>query len=195
MARVFVDGGSHLGEGFEHFRTIYSTSDYKYLLFEPNPFCYQKLVDKYSITPNVELINKAIFTHNNTQPMYVDPKAKVANVSESDGFSVGCSLISKHNNRYYQPKAFVDVQCIDVLDLLKQLRNATYTEIVLKLDVEGAEYDILERCLQHPNGFDQVTKLIVEFHSQYTQDGSTVQREKDIIQAIRQRGIPLQIWH
>jgi FkbM family methyltransferase len=191
---LFIDGGSHLGESFEHFRTLYPLELYDYLLVEPNRDCFEKLTEKYSTLHQLRLINKAIFTYDGTHPFFSDPNKYNTHVSEHDEFSNGCSLLSAHNSKYYQPQVVTDVACVDILTLLQEANAAGYTDIVLKLDVEGAELDILERCIQYDQ-LKYVQKLIVEFHSQYSSDTNVQARENQLIKALDKMNINLQIWH
>lgn len=61
-----------------------------------------------------------------------------------------------------QDEEAIDVQCFDLAAFLIHLA-AEDSEIILKLDVEGAEYTLLPHL--HETGADQVVKLLlVEWH-------------------------------
>lgn len=190
---LFIDGGAHLGEAFEHFSKIFSPINTDYVLYEPNIDCYQKLVDKYKSMGHITIINKAIYVHNNTQSLYVDPNKFTTNVHENDGFSVGCSLLREHNDKHYASQPQYTVQCQDIIDIINDARTK-YNNIILKLDVEGSEYDILEKCIEH-DVLKHVSYLVVEFHSQYTTSNTIKEREETITKYLKDNNINHMIWH
>jgi FkbM family methyltransferase len=87
---------------------------------------------------------------------------------DSDGESDDCRLlqVSRLENtdpwRHPNPHAVVrDLPCID---LSRFLRDFDVTDlVVLKLDIEGAEYDVLERLIV-TNAVSRLSELYVEYH-------------------------------
>jgi FkbM family methyltransferase len=63
-----------------------------------------------------------------------------------------------------------EVPCVDILDIVTE-------DCVLKVDVEGAEYDILERLVEHDR--DRfVKRLYVEWHDSKMSSDNTERQEK-----------------
>ncbi|MEI2422669.1 FkbM family methyltransferase, partial [Arthrospira platensis SPKY2] len=56
----------------------------------------------------------------------------------------------------------ITVDCIDLSAFISQV-SQIYPKIILKLDVEGAEYDILEKMVQERT-VRHIDKLYCEFH-------------------------------
>lgn len=191
---LFIDCGAHLGEAYEHFSQVYPPAEYDYVLFEPNPNCFAKLQERYGSQGHMTLRNNAVYTHDNETSFFSDASRYTENVSEDDGFSVGCSIIQEHNNKHYEPAAVERVQCVDAVRLLSDVSDK-YRDIVLKLDVEGSEYDILERLIA-AGSMPRIKKLIVEFHSQYSSSADMRAREERLVEQLRaMSGLDLQIWH
>ena len=195
ISKIFIDGGSHLGEAFQYFSNIYNLGEYDFLLMEPNPDCFRVLVERYQNVPGLYFVNKAIYTQNTTTDLFANEATFTHDVSEIDGLSYGCSLINTHNDLYYTPKPKYIVECVDVLDIIHTWCSG-YSEIILKLDIEGAECDVLERLIMDPRcALSKIKTIIVEFHSQYTSNVEMQMKEQQIIQTFAICGVDLQIWH
>lgn len=66
--------------------------------------------------------------------------------------------------------------------------------LVLKLDCEGAEYGILENLLQAPNELSRVSRLMVEFHTIDSDDGTSRAKELELEKEFIRLGKPWEIW-
>jgi FkbM family methyltransferase len=77
------------------------------------------------------------------------------------GASTEASYIKDHVAPYTNT---VQVQVRDILEVLKEIREENPgTDIAMKIDCEGEEYNILETMNDH-NGFEKVTFLCIEWH-------------------------------
>jgi len=103
-----------------------------------------------------ELIRKAVSTHDGTVAFTVDP-------IDGDGSSICAGkdvVFDKSLSNEECPTVTVD--CIDLSAFLKRtVLPGDY--LCLKLDVEGAEYEILEKMIREGT-IDLVNELLVEFH-------------------------------
>ena len=72
----------------------------------------------------------------------------------------------------------IEVDCINLREFIETFSKKD--NIVLKLDIEGAEYDILEDFIQH-NTLDYINHLYVEFHSEMFINGNEFQKREDNI--------------
>jgi hypothetical protein len=71
-----------------------------------------------------------------------------------------------------------------------------YASLVMKMDVEGAEYEVIPDLLENKTA-DHLDYVYVEFHSEYMQEPkrSIYRGREDRIQAdFRSRNIPQRIW-
>jgi FkbM family methyltransferase len=162
---LFLDCGSNIGQGFEFFRKYYPTELYDYVLFEPNPYCFQILKEKYSglSVDGVQLRNVAVGIHNGEIDFY--------GLEETQGgiYSVGGSILAAHNSGLYtnSGNSSIQVRSINFIDYLSDFINQKkYSAIILKLDIEGGEYQILD-SLEKSEMFDFFETIYVEFHAQY----------------------------
>jgi FkbM family methyltransferase len=162
---LFLDCGSNIGQGFEFFRRYYPLDRFDFILFEPNPHCFKVLEQKYSdlSSRGVTLLNAAVGTEVGEIDFY--------GLDDMQGgiYSVGGSILPEHNSGIYATpnNSSLKVISINFTDYLRDLINEKeYSRIVLKLDIEGGEYQILDSLMEN-----QMLKLFdtiyVEFHSQY----------------------------
>ena len=165
---LFLDCGSNVGQGFEFFRKYYPNKLYDYILFEPNPYCFQVLLEKYSELEDVgvQLRNVAIGIHDGHMDFYglEDEKGGI--------YSVGGTILPEHNSKMYMApsNASLKVSSINFSNfLVDTLQRSDYPVVILKLDIEGGEYPVIDSLISN----DLVSKfetMYVEFHSQYMSD-------------------------
>ena len=184
MKKYFLDCGSNIGQGYEYFRQKYGPS-YEYILFEPNPNCYNVLVDKYINDKNVTVYNKAVYVKDCIMPFKF--------VTD---FCVGGSIIEGHNSAYFDKKQETQVDCFDLINKIDYLAKDN-SEIIIKLDIESSEYDVLEKMIETKTIF-KVKKIYCEFHTQYMNAADRViyvPRETKIMEFIQANNIAFEIWH
>ncbi|MDX1509174.1 MAG: FkbM family methyltransferase, partial [Woeseiaceae bacterium] len=75
----------------------------------------------------------------------------------------------------------IEVPCYTVATIAEKLGHSRID--ILKLDIEGAEYDVLDGLLQSDV---RPTQLLVEFHHRFFENG--LQRTADIIERLRDAG-------
>lgn len=147
--RLFIDCGGN--DGCSALAFLLEHPDYDCISFEPNP----DLWHHYAALPTT-LHGKAVYTYDGEIRFTVDPV-------DGDGSSV------IEGKRVDATRAIANADCpvllVPCVDLSRVVREqaALYDEVVLKLDVEGAEYDILEKMLEDGT-LRHVRKLYCEFH-------------------------------
>jgi FkbM family methyltransferase len=191
---LFVDLGANLGQGYSWFSRYYNSSNTFFELFEPNPYCFTELQK----LPDVK--NNKIKVYN----VGVGPIAgnfKFYGISQKEGgkFSEGGSIVEDHNSIMY-PKHHdpaTNVKIINFSEFLKQ-KSKEFKTIVVKMDIEGAEVDLLEKMI-NDNSIKLISYLYVEFHSQYqelSRSMITKKRENNIINIIKSmNSTNIRIWH
>lgn len=139
----------------------------KYIAVEANPHLYNDLKKHQSNT--VEIIHGAAVSnaHNNeVMTFYVDPASKF-----------NSSLL--WNEKSWEPH---DVKTISLQEIIKRYE---LTKIdVLKIDIEGAEWDMLEEF--DSKMFDMIDQITVEFHDFVKPEYR--QKTKDIVGHLRNLG-------
>ena len=106
--------------------------------FEPHPICFEELKNKFNENPKVHLINKGVLDKNETMRLY---KFKFHN-SDELFFSQGNSIYS--SNTEIDKDSFDE---IEVIDLTEFIENMDKKIDILKMDVEGAEFCILNKLI------------------------------------------------
>ena len=189
---LFIDCGSNLGQGFIHFRQYYPERLYDYVLIEPNPFCLPTLQDlQRQLGGRIEIIAEAASTQAGEAHFY--------GLSEDarGTTSTGGSILKDHNSVFYVANEQKAIQ-VRTFSLARFLyaKKGNYASIVMKLDIEGAEYEVLEdliateahRCLD---------LIYVEYHSQYMVEPNRThyrKRELAIRKRFKQDRVPFRFW-
>jgi FkbM family methyltransferase len=159
---LFIDCGSNVGQGYRFFSRHYTPDLYDYILVEPNVECISYLKDiLFEKDVNAEIINKAASTRNGRAKLYAPGKI------HDDPVYEGYSIVENHNSglgESHRDHEF-DVEIFSLSDLIKE-KSQNFDVIVLKMDVEGAEREILcDFLLTGAHKF--LFASYVEFHSVY----------------------------
>lgn len=177
---IFVDGGGNNRFFLEKYLNRFPEFN-KIYVFEPNPLFY----NSYNQS-NFLLVKKAIWTSDCKMPFYLS----------NDERQVGSSLIKnkmcrvKDNFCMDFQKNSIEVDCLDFSNWVKKnIKN--YYNFTLKLDIEGAEYDVLWKMIKDETIY-LVKNLYVEFHK----DHLNIEKEDHVrlIQELEKKGIIPKIW-
>lgn len=145
---VILDVGAHIGLATIYFRSLYM--DAKITAFEPHPQlldCLQKNLAA-NIIKDVTVIPKAVWTTEGRIKLHVD--------TDQENQWLSTSSLIRGSWTKKQPTTSIDVEAV---------RLSTYMDgpiDILKMDVEGAEYEVLKECLPK---LAQVQHLFVEVHT------------------------------
>lgn len=190
---LFLDLGSNVGQGFEFFRQRFSSKYFDYELFEPNPNCLPYLYKIKEALPDHRILihNEAVGLEDGFMTFY--------GLSESEGgkLSQGGSILKEHNSSWYESKqaTTIRVPSINFSDLLLE-KSKHYNLIVIKMDIESAEYDVLEDLLKK-GLFSNIYAIFCEFHSQYMapeQRAVYQQKEERIKSEIKKTPCSFVLW-
>ena len=155
MSKIFIDCGYYKGGAFKLFaRTNEYDADFVFYAFEPGwQFCPEKIIkaEKQKIVNNkVILSDKAVWIKDGTIDFYRSGRR-------------GGKANSLYKNLYATKEVVSPVQCIDFSKwIIDNFSKDDY--IVLKLDIEGAEFEVLNKMIN--DGSIQYIKIAyIEFHS------------------------------
>lgn len=189
---LFIDCGSNLGQGFSYFRKHYPLELYDYVLIEPNPNCISRLAElRAKLTGNIQIIGEAASTRIGEVSFYGLDEGGRGETSEL-GSTLQC-----HNSKYYvtsENKA-IKVKSFSLSDFIKS-RRLEFSSIVLKLDIEGGEYEVLEDLITNKTHLS-LERAYIEFHSQYMREPMRTQyreRETRILNKLKQDGVQFRRW-
>jgi FkbM family methyltransferase len=155
MSKIFLDLGLHNGQTLKIAMDKYPEMD-KYIGVEPVPSLYQIAVKSLPQETYVVLYNFALD----------DLKGKPRD------FTTFYEDMNKHNNKLgssllpdktIKQKKAIEVSVVDVNYFFKQnFKNDD--EVILKIDVEGKEYDIFDALIESGELKRVVKKIYAEWH-------------------------------
>lgn len=149
MRNIFLDLGSYDGDTLKLFKERYPESEsFKAYCFEPNKFLafhYEKL--------ECEHIKAAAWTHDGKIRFYLGEKYIASTV-----------MPNKHGRIKTFNKIVKNmVPCVDFSSWIS--KNVSQDDfVVCKMDIEGAEYDVLEKVVKDGN-LGLIKRLYVDWHA------------------------------
>ena len=133
--------------------------------FEPDPFAFARLSERVAGYDNVHLHNAAVGPESGTIKLM-----RAANFDDNPtGGSVKSTVIPGGRNINEAQCDSIDVELLSLPDFIGDLTRDGRTVVFLKMDIEGAEIEILERLLD--TGLHRKIALIfVETHERFSRD-------------------------
>ncbi|WP_099823236.1 FkbM family methyltransferase [Oceaniglobus indicus] len=127
------------------------------IAYEPDPFAFARLCERFADHANVILVNAA-----------VGATAGTVRLMRAEGFDdnpEGASVKSTilDGGRAIDASTGVEVNCLDFTEILRREALARGTIAFVKMDIEGAELDILEE-MHRQDLFGTVRCLVAETH-------------------------------
>ena len=194
---LFIDCGSNVGQGFKYFTDHFTLHNFDYVLIEPNPYCIDELKEiadlyKEKFNSDIEIIQKACDTSDGITQFYgLTP-------TEKGSQSQGGSLLDKNMffEKEEEKKRAIDVQTFSFKDLLNQ-KSKKYDLIVVKMDIEGGEYKVLNNILEDQT-YKNINTIYVEFHAQYMDQPDRniyKDQEKKIIDKLKESSVNFRNWY
>lgn len=184
MRKIFLDCGTHYGEGLTNFINAYEINNtWEVYSFEPNKHLWKQHFENNPYS-NIQYINKAI---------YIDDNVITFNIAYPN--TDASSIFSEHIGDYLYEK--VETQCLDLSKFI--IENFSKEDfIVAKLDIEGAEYIVLKKMLTD-GSIDYINDLYVEFHSHKDENsiketGENKQTTFELIDKIKKTGVNFTHW-
>lgn len=128
----------------------------KYVIaFEPDPWAQAKLRDNVSHLKNVKVEDAAVGTSEGKVLLYRHPQFNDDPLLYSESSSV---IASKSN---VVSKGALEVRQVNFIKYLEDLDKDIG---ILKIDIEGAEVDLLEALLEKPGILKRIDHVFVETH-------------------------------
>lgn len=148
-----VDCGANMGVVTE--RLAATGADV--VAFEPDPFAFGSLEQKFGNMPNITLVNAAVGVGSGTVRLM-----RADNFGENpEGASVKSTILD--GGRRIDAENSVEVPLIDFPSWVKEQVGTRGEIAFVKMDIEGAELDILER-MDGEHLFANVRCLVAETH-------------------------------
>lgn len=157
--KIFIDCGAYDGDSIEQFYNWYKLIDdpteYNVFAFEPNPTVMAKAKERLT-GKKVVFSDNAVWIENGTKEFSV--------------YDVGSTLMESKNT--WDKGVKIEV---DTVDFSEWINNFKGDYVVVKLDVEGAEFPILEKMIKDKT-IDIPDLMLVEFHPNKVSDYTTTDK-------------------
>ena len=150
MKKIFLDVGANTGTNIGNFRKHYG-DDYDIYSFDANPKCIAEIKKKYDDDSKVTVMEYAASNEDGTAEFYLGPGETSVRSSLRSDKTTG---ISKDRN--------ITVARLDLSKWIKENFEES-DQIILYLDIEGGEYDVLEKLIDE-NMLSWFNEVYVEFH-------------------------------
>ena len=197
MNNVLLDLGTHYGQGLREFIDRFKVDDsWRVLTFEANPVTFEKYLKEYAHqTPYVEACNAAVSDHFGTITVNLETPPN------EDDTGQGSSIIPLDNwdpwgNRTSGTHFHLqrEVSCFDFSKFIQE-NFSKEDNIIIKMDIEGSEYDVLEKMIEDGT-IEFVNHLAVEWHARFfTNKEETQIREEKLIEKLKTyNGLVLESW-
>lgn len=166
---VLIDGGAYQGGTLTAFKTtdLYSRHHWEMFAIEANP----ALIDKIPQSPDVTVMNKAVWVEDGTVSFNVNTK-------------------EDHSSSILRANEDTVELTVESIDFGKWLqRNFEKKDyVIVSFDIEGAEYEVLNKML-NDGTIHYVDKLYCEFHDNGGWPQGLSEREKELVARIKKLGI------
>lgn len=146
MKKIFIDLGFNKGQSVKFFyNLIPDSAEYEIHAFEPDPSNFSS----FENFNNVNFHKKAAWIRDGVVKFYLG--------SESFASTINSSKITN-----IKQDRFIETECLDICKFITDNFDKD-DYIILKIDIEGAEYELLNHMLSN-NCLEYINDLFVEFH-------------------------------
>ena len=178
MNKYFIDCGAHCGESILTAKQRFG-NDINVVSFEPVPGLAKQLQEIHQNNPTIQIQNSAVWINDDIKKFHL-----------SEAYTDGSSLLNSLNN--LRNDHYIEVNCFELSTWLSE----TFTEedyLILKLDIEGAEYEVLNKMIE-----DDTIRLVNEFwgewHDMKMDDERTKTLSKKVKSYLNDNNIDFKTW-
>lgn len=156
---LVMDCGANLGV----VTAVLAKTEADVMAFEPDPWAFAQLQQTFGDHPRVELVNAAVGASAGTVRLM-----RAENFGDNpEGASVKSTILD--GGRAIDAGNTVEVPLIDFPALVEEKVSERGEIAFVKMDIEGAELEILERMLAE-DGFGPIRCLVAETHERKFKD-------------------------
>ncbi len=150
---IAIDCGANVGRYTEYL----SRNEATVYAFEPNPYAFGALYEKFKDRANVHCINKGVMDKAGKMKLYLrknSPENPVKWSTSSSFMTISKSLDYESN---------LEIEVVDLCQFIESLNSKVK---VLKLDIEGAEIRILKKLI-NTGMISEIDHVFVEMHDNW----------------------------
>ncbi len=170
---LVIDCGANVG----HISKLLGSTGAKIISFEPDPLAFKYLTKRCGQKNNITLIQKGVWDKNAIIELYTHIDATETDSSYTVGSSIKSDKINVNINKVHKA---------EVIDLILFMQEQKQRINLVKMDIEGAEIEILYKILE-TESWHLFDRMYVETHE--TKIHSHVKELDNIKKLIKQKGI------
>lgn len=193
MRKIFLDCGSNIGQGFKSiFEENQMNEDWEFFLFEPNKQCV-KILNTIFNFKKMKIFENAVSNEVSTIDFILEYCPNQKDWIGGASHILGNKYIKPdYINENFLKKSEYKVNTINLSDFLKS--NFEVSDyIILKLDIEGKEFDVLNKMIEDET-LRYIDKIYVEWHERFISDDMT-EIKKNILENFEKNKINYKIWY
>ena len=162
--KVFLDCGTNMGQGLNEFDSklkLINQPDWKIYCFEPNP-CIG-LTTLFPKATNITYLQKAVWIKNTSLEFCMQGK-------DADNLNGLGSKLEVVDKKYNPGNCRFKLETVEAIDLsefiLKLVKEDSNVEIYMKMDIEGAEFEVLQHLID-TNTIRYIKEVYCECHGRF----------------------------
>ena len=178
MNKYFIDCGAHCGESILTAKQRFGY-DVNVISFEPVPGLVKQLQEIHQDNPTIHIQNSAVWINDDVKKFHL-----------SEEYTDGSSLLNSLNN--LKDDHYLEIPCFDLSTWIAD----TFSEedyLILKLDIEGAEYEVLNKLIDDGN-ISLINELWGEWHDMKITDTHTQQLAQKVYNFLDKENIEFKEW-
>jgi FkbM family methyltransferase len=144
---IVLDFGANIGNFSRYINDKFKS---RLFLYEPNPYCCEILRKKFASYSNVKIFNLGVYNVSGFKKFYMT-------IYDRTGFSISESCSFDKSKKGLDLKNFLRIKTLRIENILSKYNHIN----LLKIDIEGAEYKIINTVIKNINKIDVV---FCEFH-------------------------------
>lgn len=147
---IVIDCGANIGI----YTNMFASSGAKVYAFEPDPNAFSVLKEATKSNFNIKIYQKAVGIREEKLKLYFHKESKKNPIE----YSQGSSLLHYKGN--VDKENFAEVEVIDLGNFINSLEQSVK---ILKIDIEGAEVELINNLLER-NILQKIPYVFIETH-------------------------------
>lgn len=185
---TLLDIGCNTLGGYDHLQKYENITgdDIRKIFVEPNPECWEKIEERLLHITNATLVKKALHLTESIVDLITradvvaDIAATIISKEYLEASLAKCNMFVNDFNRY-------QIESTTIKKIIEEY-NVVPENTILKLDIEGVEYDILDDIIKNNFYFK---KIYCEFHVHNIEDTN---RKKILLDKFSEKNINIIDW-